>query len=293
MGQSNIGINMKWFIALTLVGLACGQDWGDHSTCGQSGVSNHGACQNVEVADPADSGRKIVGGWEVTAHELPYQAGFTRSSGSFFCGGTIIREDTVLTAAYCTSGMSASGISITLGDHQRNQANSNRITRQCTQIIQHNNYQPLTINNDISLLKMSSISFNDYMRPACQPQWSNSDLYVALDAVISGWRSTRSGGSVTQELRAVCAPFITKNQCRNSGYSSASITEAMLCAGDVANGGVDACQGDSGGPLCYKRSGRMEIVGIVSWGSGCAQANYPGVYADVPYFQSWISNNID
>ena len=99
------------------------------------------------------------------------------------------------------------------------------------------------------------------------------------------------GGSATNNLQYVRVPAITNAQC-NSAYGAGSITSTMVCAGYPGVGGKDACQGDSGGPFVCNDNGNAIIAGVVSWGNGCALADFPGVYARVTSALSWIQNNM-
>ena len=98
------------------------------------------------------------------------------------------------------------------------------------------------------------------------------------------------GGSATNNLQYVRVPAITNSAC-NSAYGG-SITDSMICAGYPGVGGKDACQGDSGGPFVCDNNGNAVIAGVVSWGYGCADAKYPGVYARVTTVLDWVKNNL-
>ena len=98
------------------------------------------------------------------------------------------------------------------------------------------------------------------------------------------------GGSSPNNLQYVRVPAITNSQC-NTAYGG-SITSSMLCAGYPNVGGKDACQGDSGGPYVCNDNGNPVIAGVVSWGNGCALANFPGVYARVTTVLNWIESNM-
>uniref|UniRef100_A0A3P9NMH3 trypsin n=2 Tax=Poecilia reticulata TaxID=8081 RepID=A0A3P9NMH3_POERE len=86
-------------------------------------------------------------------------------------------------------------------------------------------------------------------------------------------------------------PVVGNRQCKCSGYGPTTITNNMICAG-LLQGGKDSCQGDSGGPMVSKQAGRWIQSGIVSFGEGCAKPNYPGVYARVSQYESWIKAQI-
>merc|ERR1711963_1230214 len=133
---------------------------------------------------------------------------------------------------------------------------------------------PLTLNNDV--------------QPACLPS-STSYLDVSSteeSCFTSGWGTLSSGGSSTDTLQYVQVPAITNSQCNNA-YGG-SITDAMICAGYPGIGEKDACQGDSGGPFVCSDNGKAVIAGVVSWGNGCALADYPGVYARTTHVLDWI-----
>ena len=85
-------------------------------------------------------------------------------------------------------------------------------------------------------------------------------------------------------------PAITNSEC-NTAYGG-GITDSMICAGYLGEGGKDACQGDSGGPFVCANGTKSVIAGVVSWGYGCAEAQYPGVYARVTAALDWINSEM-
>ena len=117
--------------------------------------------------------------------------------------------------------------------------------------------------------------------------------YIKISKIVSNFKKLHSlhlGGSATNNLQYVRVPAITNAQC-NSAYGG-SITDTMICAGYPGVGGKDACQGDSGGPFVCNDNGNAVIAGVVSWGNGCALADYPGVYARTTSALSWIQNSM-
>merc|ERR1719361_2516958 len=133
---------------------------------------------------------------------------------------------------------------------------------------------------------------NSDVQAACLP---SSAEYLSTSSAeercfTSGWGTLSSGGSATNNLQYVRVPAITNAQC-NSAYGG-SITDTMICAGYPGVGGKDACQGDSGGPFVCNDNGNAVIAGVVSWGNGCALADYPGVYARTTSALSWIQSNM-
>jgi len=105
-------------------------------------------------------------------------------------------------------------------------------------------------------------------------------------AVVSGWGTLTSGGSLPSQLQAVEVDITARAACNSAYVLYGGITANMICAA-VPGGGKDACQGDSGGPLVV--SGKL--VGIVSWGVGCALADYPGVYSNVATLRLFVTEH--
>ncbi|XP_068231252.1 transmembrane protease serine 9-like [Palaemon carinicauda] len=236
---------------------------------------------------------RIVGGQTTTVHEYPWQVGLTSASRPY-CGGSIISNQWILTAAHCVEGDSASSVKVLIGEHNWGTTTETSVTekRDVSQIIVHPQYSSKTFDNDMALLKLSSpISFpsDNKIAPVCLPDAGNA--YDNVDAIITGWGTTSAGGSQSYNLQEVTVPTMTNSKCQQS-YGS-SITNNMICAGLDA-GGKDSCQGDSGGPMVTGGNAAasfMVQIGVVSWGYGCAYAGYPGVYARVNNYLSWIAAN--
>merc|ERR1719438_246538 len=230
-------------------------------------------------------GTRIVGGQETEVNEYPWQVGLVSSSGrSPWCGGSLISNQHVLTAAHCTAGGSTSSIRVLLGEHDTSDSMANIVS--ISAITDHPNYNSGTLDNDFSILTLSSpVTFSKIVSPVCLPA-SRSSLYVGSVATVTGWGTLSSGGSQPDKLQEVDVNVIANSQCAGN-YGSNSITSAMVCAADT---GKDSCQGDSGGPMVTQENGRHAQIGVVSWGIGCASPNYPGVYARVTSVKSWIQS---
>ena len=115
---------------------------------------------------------------------------------------------------------------------------------------------------------------------------ATSEPSAGETSIISGWGTLSTGGSLPSRLQVVNVPIVSRSSCNSAYASYGGITTAMICAA-VDGGGKDACQGDSGGPLVVGG----KLAGVVSWGVGCAQARYPGVYANVAVLKSFVDNN--
>merc|ERR1712038_537844 len=231
-----------------------------------------------------NTSNRIVGGVETEANEYPWQVALVSAGGSHpWCGGTLISSQHVLTAAHCTAGSTPNSIAVLVGEHRIDDNSFTRLS--LSAITDHPGYNSGTLDNDFSILTLSSpVTFSNAVKPACLPS-STSD-YAGQVAVVSGWGTLSSGGNQPTVLNDVSVT-VQSNQDYNSAYGG-DITSNMICAADA---GKDSCQGDSGGPMTVLEGGRYSLVGVVSWGYGCANPSYPGVYARVTAQMDWIKAN--
>jgi len=233
------------------------------------------------VRDPT----AIVGGTIVAAaSDYPWTVAYLRTATSLKCGGSIISENWIVTAAHCISGSSPTGERISAGNLRYNDAN---FQYTISEVYVHPNYDASTIDYDVALLYISTpIEFSNTVN-AIRIAPASSGPFNGVTSTILGWGTTSEGGSISAVLREVDIPIITNAQCSNYYSGNNGITARMLCA-YVTGGGKDSCQGDSGGPLVINNNGEYLLAGIVSWGIGCARNNYPGVYTRVSSVHSWI-----
>uniref|UniRef100_A0A668UIB1 Peptidase S1 domain-containing protein n=1 Tax=Oreochromis aureus TaxID=47969 RepID=A0A668UIB1_OREAU len=249
-----------------------------------------GSNAQLDVCGQAPLNTRIVGGQDAPAGAWPWQVSL-QTSGSHFCGGSLINNEWILTAAHCFGSItSPSKLTVYLGYETLQGTNTNGVSRSVSQIITHPNYNSNTENNDIALLQLSStVEFTNYIRPVCLAE-AGSDFPAGTTTWVTGWGNIRDGVSLSfpGTLQEVSVPVVSNTNCNNA-YGI--ITSNMICAG-VTQGGKDSCQGDSGGPLVAKNSSVWVQAGVVSFGKGCAQPNFPGVYTRVSQYQSWISSHI-
>ncbi|CAH2301621.1 transmembrane protease serine 11C-like [Pelobates cultripes] len=244
----------------------------DFTVCGIGGPS---------VAD------RIVGGTDASLGSWPWQASL-RYSGSHICGASIISDTWLLSAAHCFETYKDVNLwTVIVGT-----LSSSRGTGlQVKEIIVHENYGTPAKANDIALLRMAApILFTQYIRPVCLPNESavfpnNSSCYI------TGWGSLVSGGPIASVLQQAEVKIISTAQCSSAAMYGSIINPSMICAGYV-NGGIDSCQGDSGGPLVTTQyNGTWYLIGSVSFGTGCALPNKPGVYSRTTFLRTWITQN--
>ncbi|XP_058811803.1 trypsin-4-like [Topomyia yanbarensis] len=242
-------------------------------------------CGNAEPLE------KIIGGSMAKENTYPWMAALYYNN-RFTCGGSLVTDRYILTAAHCVVRLSPARFRVQLLVHNRTQPTTNSVERS-VKSIKTFFFNSLSNNNDIGLLELTfpvTIS-SDRLVPICLPQ-ANDSVYEGKTAVVTGWGKTALGG-LSDTLQELQVPILTNGNCRRSGYWAFRITNKMICAGFI-EGGRDSCQGDSGGPLQVfnNETRRYELVGIVSWGRACAQKNFPGVYTRVSRFLRWINNNV-
>ncbi|KAL3460902.1 trypsin-like cysteine/serine peptidase domain-containing protein [Aspergillus heterothallicus] len=230
---------------------------------------------------PALAEEAIVGGDEASIEEYPYQIQLLEN-GRLICGGSIISNQYVVTAGHCTDGASASSLSIRAGSSSS--SGGGTVVR-VSSIAQHPDYDAQTTDNDISILTLAQdLTFSSAIQAVNLP--TSSALPAAgTIATATGWGALQEGGSVSETLQYVDIPIVSKSECASAYSDFNEITASMVCAGE-SEGGKDACQGDSGGPLVADGV----LVGITSWGNGCARPGYPGVYSSPAYFRDFIES---
>ncbi|XP_015439741.1 PREDICTED: proclotting enzyme-like [Dufourea novaeangliae] len=271
---------------------------GAPTTTGRPSTSSSSSV--IPVADTSQCGAKngiqdqerIVGGQNADPGEWPWIAALF-NAGRQFCGGSLIDDKHILTAAHCVANMNpwdVARLTVRLGDHNiKTNTEVRHIERRVKRVVRHRGFNLRTLYNDVALLTLSEpVPFTEQVRPICLP--SGSQLYSGKTATVIGWGSLRESGPQPAVLQEVSIPIWSNNECKVK-YGAAApggIVDSFLCAGKAAK---DSCSGDSGGPLMVN-DGRWTQVGVVSWGIGCGKGQYPGVYTRVTHFLPWITKNL-
>merc|ERR1712227_427686 len=254
---------------------------------------------------PVSSSNRIVGGKEVNPKgKLPYQVYFNpckcNSDGMCrcgMCGGTIVNKKFVITAAHCYNSM-FTDLRVIVGEHNLcDGVNEGGKVIKVKKITLHPDYNSRTVDNDIAVLELAEdLTFTDKIKPACLPSSETKD-YSGSASTISGWGGTIGYGRNEQQpqqpkqctLKETIVKLISSSDpicSKLPGLATSSKIKLCAFAKDT-----DTCQGDSGGPLTVPENGKYTLVGVVSYGWGCASST-PGIYARVQGFLPWIKNLI-
>jgi len=217
------------------------------------------------------------------------------------CGGAILTDDIIMTAAHCVVYFEPYELRVIVGQGSLSADDSEEMAFDVESTTVHPNWDyGVRYSNDIALVKLrrkgngQGIDFSEKVGPVCLPSY-DSPQKPGTECVVSGWGKTDVGATKdTDCLKSVTVPLIGQQQCRQM-YQDADrdLSDSMLCAG-YTHGGADSCNADSGGPLTCKTEGKSYLHGIVSWGSseGCGLPNRPGVYTNVKHYLKWIEETM-
>ncbi|KAM3848962.1 transmembrane protease serine 12-like [Vipera latastei] len=242
-------------------------------------------------------GSRIIGGHESEEGAWPWQVSLQiyKHGGGFIhlCGGTLINNRTVLTAAHCSIKKPVPEVwRAVIGLHHLFRHKTHTIKRRIQAIKIHYFYDSTRFENDIAVFYLSkSITFNSYVQPVCLPNFTLA-LTSDMKCFVSGWgmKKEQTRGSLTlQEAQLTIFPL---EICNHYDWHAGSVADTAFCAGSET-GDVDTCQGDSGGPLvCYLSDSKYYIVGITSYGVGCGRPKFPGIYTNLPKYMFWLRRQL-
>lgn len=224
----------------------------------------------------------VVNGFRVKIEDFPWIVSLMKSD-VHRCGGSILSATRVVTAAHCTVGISANMLKIRAGSPNRRTGGH---VVPVSKIIDHAGYQ--NVDNDISMLFLEwPLQMSSKIGVIGLPE-EYEHIAEGTFLKVAGWGRTSEFGTSTDYLMATTMPVIERDRCNEMLGHVAEVTDSMICTG-FEKGGTDACFGDSGGPLTLSNK---TLIGIVSWGIGCARPHKPGVYTNVASFTRWIASHL-
>uniref|UniRef100_I3NFA4 Transmembrane protease serine 6 n=1 Tax=Ictidomys tridecemlineatus TaxID=43179 RepID=I3NFA4_ICTTR len=231
---------------------------------------------------------RIVGGAVSSEGEWPWQASL-QVRGRHICGGALIADRWVVTAAHCfqEDSMASPALwTVFLGKVRQNSRWPGEVSFKVSRLVLHPYHEEDSHDYDVALLQLDHpVVRSTTVRPVCLPARSHF-FEPGLHCWITGWGALREGGPTSNVLQKVDVQLVPQDLCGEAYHYQ--VTPRMLCAG-YRKGQKDACQGDSGGPLvCKELSGRWFLAGLVSWGLGCGRPNYFGVYTRITGVIGWI-----
>ncbi|XP_061667151.1 serine protease 33-like isoform X2 [Syngnathoides biaculeatus] len=232
---------------------------------------------------------RIVGGDDAPAGAWPWQVSM-HWRGAHICGGNVISREWVLTAAHCIPSLDPSPWLLYFGKQNQSTTSPNEVNRTVARIIIHPDYDNETLQNDVTLMRLSSpLVFSDYIRPVCMA--SNSSAFNnGTRCWGTGWGrlSADEPNEAFERLQEVEIPIIGNRQCACSYtlVENVNVTSNMICAGEENRG---ICQGDSGGPVQCRQGSTWILAGVASFGVPCALRFFPEVFVRVSFYQNWIT----
>ncbi|KAL7386739.1 hypothetical protein ABVT39_012671 [Epinephelus coioides] len=263
----------------------------DSKKCGPKGPSSCGQLLigRSSYTEPQDGLMPwMVGGEVGKKGESPWQVLLLNARGRFHCGGVLIDESWVLTAAHCLENNFK--FSVRLGDYERHRDEGTEVTLGVVETFRHPHYNTRTVDNDIALLRLQSPApFSQYIVPACLPGREMAERVLHLNGtitVVTGWgKEDLDSTRFSSALNVIKVPLVERSIC--SQQMSHNISNNVLCAG-ILGQRMDACEGDSGGPMVTLYQDTWFLIGLVSWGEGCGREDKLGIYTKVSNYNEWI-----
>ncbi|XP_022707253.1 uncharacterized protein LOC111270994 isoform X3 [Varroa jacobsoni] len=241
---------------------------------------------------------KIIAGTTARIGSHPWMVMLWTPKKKAFCGGSLLNQRWVLTAAHCLVNFHEDGndISLALGKHDQTKEEDNEVIAKIEKFYIHPDFDPSTYDSDLALIRMNiEIQFTDYIMPIClgEADFIRKTFFNYKDlryGAVAGWGKLSEGGGQPRFLQEIKLPLVEPDKCRAS--TTHPVTSNMFCAGYNQDIVGDACKGDSGGGFTVESAGRWYAIGVVSWGVGCGRAGHYGFYIKLDNYHTWIKDRI-
>ncbi|XP_074162302.1 chymotrypsin-C-like isoform X2 [Sminthopsis crassicaudata] len=236
---------------------------------------------------------RVVGGEDARPHSWPWQISLQYLKDDTYrhtCGGTLISNQHVLTAAHCIS--KGKTYQVLLGKNNLVEEEAGSVAVAVDTIFVHEKWSSLLVRNDIALIKLAEpVELSDTIQVACLPP-KDSLLSQDYPCYVTGWGRLWTNGPIADNLQQGLLPAVDHATCTQKDWWGSMVTQNMVCAG--GDGVISGCNGDSGGPLNCEANGAWEVRGIVSFGSGlgCNTAKKPTVFTRVSAYIDWINEKM-
>lgn len=254
--------------------------------------TDHTSVQGLIKSDITDH---IIGGTEVVPFAYPWIT-YLDVSGKGVCGGSLLDESTIVTAAHCTPRELKNSRAIAYAHNLKKSEEENNLIFEVYESIQHEKYNSRTSENDIAVWKVKLIQGDPSRMPINLVTFDDGSFSgPGEELTVAGWGAVTVNGALSAAMRETKVFIISNEECKRS-YRY--IYQSSLCAGKNQiklgdpNGGHDSCYGDSGGPLFRTIDSKVVLVGIVSYGYKCGLPNSPGVYSRISFHADWIKSKM-
>ncbi|XP_073242452.1 chymotrypsinogen B-like isoform X2 [Porites lutea] len=231
---------------------------------------------------------RVVNGQDASPHSWPWQISL-RVRGRHICGGSLIRDDWIVTAAHCVDRNPApSAYTVVVGGHRRTGSTSVQQRLRVITLHKHSGFSTQNLKHDVAVLQLERpVQLSDKVNTVCLP---DQDADLNSNCYITGWGRTYGGGPLPEILQQARLPLVSHSDCKKK-YGTVD-RSAHLCAGEGRTAASGGCNGDSGGPLVCEMGGKWYLHGAVSFGKQNCPTTHYTVFARITSYKAWIEQKI-